>query len=246
MEIEEKQIELIEKYLADQMDPDERIHFESQIAADENLRLVVDQVKAIKDASRAQQLNQKLQLLQSIDASSKGSSLKTKNSPWKRMRLIGIAACILAITGIGYCLFPKPQSELLEKHLFVLDFPSERDDFESALAQAATFYDLESYGKAAPLIETAVADGAEEYHLIYAALSYLMDRKYQKADEILQRLEEKKYLPKWHIHKIRTLSLIGQKKTQPALKYLEGLHSNGELPPELNPLFEDLKKLSSK
>ena len=197
MEKHEKELELIERYIGNDLSEEEIEAFNKKLDKDERFRAQLEEMRLLIAGVQYSGRNKILQGLKDYDATlsevevPRGKVIKL--SPrWS----IGIAASVLLViasTLVFYRISTKDNSEQLYLAYFaiypnIID-PMQRNDISVGLMESTGFqqYDLGNYEEAIKQFNVSLNQGDDEYALFYLAISYMQVGQHNQAIESLEQ-----------------------------------------------------------
>ncbi|MEM9548102.1 MAG: hypothetical protein AAGA77_19130 [Bacteroidota bacterium] len=189
--------ELIDAYLRDELQGEQKIKFEEQLSKDEELNRQFQVALEIKQALRYNDLSAKLETIKAMDAVSSGANQK-KN------RLYGlILICVLALAALLWYFNRPPVTDESHKlndnyaHLFETESfnsfikhtttrsNSSPASFEDKQQKAYDLFSAQAFEYAIPLLTELWEQHNDTLAYYYLGISYLGENKLSEAEKIL-------------------------------------------------------------
>lgn len=220
--------ELIDKYLLQQLSPDEQLLWNKLIKEDPEFReealFHMELQEGVKRAER-QSLKERLQQLEKSSTQQQKEQKQAKTL-WP---LLGrIAAVLLVAVGVFYLTQRGPSDEALYAHYFqvypnvVAPIVRDLEDGDLSTQQAFELYEAERYEEAAHAFEELYKTQQDPYAPFYQGLSYMALGDTERAIEIMEDphwdIPDRLDVPySWYV----ALAYLEQGDTQQAQKYLQ-------------------------
>lgn len=188
--------ELIEAYLKDELQGEEKIKFEEQLSKDDELRSQYNLAYEVKQVFRHSDLESKLEFVKSLDSEHSVRKNQKKNN-WIWIVLLGV----LLLSGAYFLLKEKshkptlPYATLFEVKTFdqyILHTTlrsSQNAEFSVQQKKAYSLYAAQSFDNAIPLLITLWEDQNDTLALYYLGISYLGVGQNKKSSAILDKHE---------------------------------------------------------
>ena len=184
--------ELIEAYLKDELQGDEKINFEEQLSKDDELRSQYNLAYEVRQAFRYSDLESKLEFVKSLESDPPESGNQKKNK-WLWLILFGLLSLGLVYLSVKEK-SKKPTSswasifEVKNFDQFILHSTlrsSQSTNFTIQQKKAYNLYAAQSFDNAIPLLETLWENQNDTLALYYLGISYLGIGQNEKSNDIL-------------------------------------------------------------
>jgi tetratricopeptide (TPR) repeat protein len=230
----EKDVEFIERYLDDNLSPEEKRDFEMRLAVDEGFETVFKTYKSLVNGikySGRKELHQKLKQYEDSLAIEEGLQKRFLGLRFNSFYTYSVAASVLLLISFTYIFIINQRtsandiySDYFQPYPNVVN-PTTRggEQVRDIKEEAYRFYDMEEYEEAAIQFEKILILNQSDDILLYSANSYLALGKYDSAIAKLSILRELdspfKTQSKWYL----ALSYLGKNDMGNAKKVLEEL-----------------------
>ena len=197
MKLNQIDIELIDQYLRNEMDENERSAFEQRLAVEADLREELEEMRLMGEALRFDALEKKKKMLEEYEEKLEDRKYNHFGISWKWSIAATIALLITA-----WLIWPG-QEKVINKNeqLFASYFEpleidesgvrSGEDGQQSGIDEsAANFYIIGRYDEAAPALEEVYEVEGDTSRLLLAGIAYLGNGNADKAIEIFDRFGE--------------------------------------------------------
>lgn len=253
MKGEEKDIELIERYLEESLNPAELIEFEERLSLDEDFKKSFETYKTLINGLKYSGQKQLLQRLKKVEASLTVHESFVKRRwgiPVKKFYSYSAAATILLLLTFTFIFIarhnPSP-AEVFEKNFQTYPnvvMPTTRGDNSNKNDKQTAFYlyDSEKFSEAAIHFDRLLKAEKDPAFLLYSALSYMETGNFDLAIERLKYMlnenSDYKVQGEWFI----SLAYIAKNEPNNAKPYLESLKSqNTSYSKKSAKILEDLQ-----
>lgn len=188
--------ELIEAYLRDELQGEEKINFETQLSKDEALRNSFNLAKEVSLAFRHQELESKLEFVKSLEKEQPISGAQKKNK-WFWLMIPFIIALL-----VGIYLNNEKKPQPIPQHVSLFEVKNfdkyilhstirspQSDKYSIEQKKAYGLYAAQSFKNAIPLLSDLWKNQTDTLALYYLGISYLGIDDYNEAKSILTRNE---------------------------------------------------------
>lgn len=195
MELSEKDIDIIDLYIREQLNPTEKIAFEQRLEEDHNFKSLYTTLASMKASEHLNMLEDKKNLLSEFDKSFEDSDEK-KNVPNKTIRLnlyktLSIAASIILLLGAGLWVMNLEDSQQLSFNAPPSPIKIVRsDDANKNISEqkftAYSLYQSEKYELAGERLIEVFESENDTLAYFYAGISYIGANKLERAENIFR------------------------------------------------------------
>jgi len=194
----EKYNELIDAYLRDELQGEEKIKFEERLSKDEDLKREFNEVYELKQALRYNDLSNKLDFVKDLELSISREDQKKNN---RLGAILGGIVIILLILFVWWKFKPVQSHHLSNENKYAHHFEDEAFDnliehnsvrsvqkpikYTDEQLKAYNLYAIQSFENAIPLLEELWVNQRDTLAYFYLGVSYLGLNQEEKAKEIL-------------------------------------------------------------
>ena len=191
MNIKPEDLELIEAYLNKKLESDQLEVFSERLNQDESFKSQYEFVLATRSALRAISLEEKKELLQSIESNQKLVSRPPNRFIGKRTIFLAAASIILIVASIFVININSINKSVIDQQFIHVDSDlvikrsDSGGDISEKRLKAYSLYEVKAYNEAAPLLLELFSEESDTASLYFAGISYLASYKIEKAKTCL-------------------------------------------------------------
>jgi hypothetical protein len=237
-------IDRTERYLGDEMDPEERKAFEAELSTNEELRKAFELYSNINKTMSVTPNEEELKMtLQQMRQKYFTGGAVVKKSSFKTWLAVAASVLVIVIAGI-YFLFPSNTSEKLYAQFAVhepLHIQQRGNITDSLAAEAAAKFNNKDYYGALPVLQEYVAQQPDDIQAEFAlGICNLELVMYPEAKKIFSEVSSGQTAyadaAKWYL----ALTALKEKNIAECRKYLENIPSSSSYHTKADQLLEKL------
>lgn len=260
MTIIEADVDLIDQYINQELNEDQKTEFHHRLNDDSEFREQFDFISNIRLSIRESAKSEKLNMLKTIEKEDFSGDLdefkETNNQVNRKSKIIKLRKTIYSIASVAaiglVLVFLLPQlsednSKLILNENFE-PYPSHvikrsvNRNMTRTKENAYKYYSIEAYTKAIPLLQELYENG-DNNSAIYLASAYIGNQRYDKAESLLNKLSPNEQYDQNVINWYLSLSYIGQDKRKNAIEKIKTLsNTENQYQDKAKKLYNELTK----